>query len=294
MTIDEWRAGGQTFSHGARSIFYRREGSGPPLLCIHGFPTASWDWAKIWPQLTERFDCIALDMIGFGFSDKPVDIDYSILDQADIHEELMRHLGVSSCIVLAHDYGDTVAQEILARYHDRLDRGEQGLEIKAVCFLNGGLFPELHRPRVIQRLLDSPIGWIFGRMMSREKFGKNFREVFGKKGQPSEEELDSFWALMENNDGRAVMHKLIGYMRERKRYRDRWVDVLKNPRVPLRLINGPADPVSGLHAAQYYKRQVPKADVVILDEGYGHYPQVEAPEEVTKHFFAFVDRVGDE
>lgn len=293
ITIDEWHVAGQHFVRGAQRIFYRREGNGPALLCIHGFPTASWDWQKIWPQLTERFDVVAPDMIGFGFSDKPPSIDYSILDQADIHEELLGHLGVTSCIILAHDYGDTVAQELLARYYDRLDAGEDGLVIEAVCFLNGGLFPELHRPRLVQRLLDSPVGRFIGRAMSREKFGKSFSEVLGPDGQPTKEELDSFWALMEYNDGRAVMHKLIGYMRERRRYRERWVGVLTAPRLAMRLINGPADPVSGRHAAEYYREQVPNADVVILPDGIGHYPQVEAPDAVLEHFLSFVDGLGD-
>ena len=44
MLLDEWRAAGKTFDYNGNSIFYREEGRGPVLLCIHGFPTASRDW----------------------------------------------------------------------------------------------------------------------------------------------------------------------------------------------------------------------------------------------------------
>src|SRR5204862_8296071 len=74
--FDAWRAGGQRFLHRGHEIFYRVTGSGdsPSLLLIHGFPTASWDWHRLWPALSEQFArVIAADMIGFGYSAKPRD-----------------------------------------------------------------------------------------------------------------------------------------------------------------------------------------------------------------------------
>ena len=61
----------------------------PVLLAIHGYPFNSWDWALIWPTLAERFTVIAPDMIGMGFSAKPVAYEYSVADHADMHEALL-------------------------------------------------------------------------------------------------------------------------------------------------------------------------------------------------------------
>ena len=44
MDLERWRQGGRTFSHRGHDVFSRDEGAGPVLLCIHGFPSASWDW----------------------------------------------------------------------------------------------------------------------------------------------------------------------------------------------------------------------------------------------------------
>jgi len=87
------------------------------------------------------------------------------------------------------------------------------------------------------------------------------------------------------------MHKLIRYMRERRERRARWVGALQAGVVPLKLIDGAADPISGAHMAARYRELVPAADVTLL-EGVGHYPQVEAPQQVLAAFEAFAARVS--
>ena len=115
-----------------------------------------------------------------------------------------------------------LSQELLARYHDRIKKKENGLEIESICFLNGGLFPETHHALLIQKLLMSPIGSLISTFFNREKLGKNFKRIFGTKTQPTEKELDEFWELMNFNNGKAVFHLLIRYMKERADNRERW------------------------------------------------------------------------
>ena len=146
MTLSEWKAEGHYFSYKNHQIFVNESGSGETLLLIHGFPTASWDWQQMWPHLAKDYHVIAADFLGFGFSDKPRNYPYSILDQADLLESLMREKGVEKVHIISHDYGDTVAQELLARFQSRKEGGEKGLIIQSLCLLNGGLFPEVHRP----------------------------------------------------------------------------------------------------------------------------------------------------
>ena len=73
-----------------------------------------------------------------------------------------------------------------------------------------------------------------------------------------------------------------------------YVDVRRGKQkgdVPLRLINGPDDPVSGKHMAERYRELVPEADIVLL-EGIGHYPQTEAPQQVLNAYLEFLRAVG--
>lgn len=279
-----WRAGGDNFDFGGHRVFYRharREVATPrALVCIHGFPTASWDWHRIWDRLCAAFDIVvAPDMLGFGYSAKPRGHRYRIAEQCDLHEQLAAHLGISEAVLLAHDYGDTVAQEWLARALD----GSARVRPQAVALLNGGLFPETHRPRPVQRMLASPLGPLLARAMRRSSFERSFRAIFGTDTQPSDAELADFWALLARDRGTVAMARLIHYMAERRQWRARWVDALVRSPVPLRLINGLVDPVSGAHMVERYRTLVPRPDVVALD-GIGHYPQIEAPDAVADAF----------
>lgn len=288
--INEWRSRGHDLAFGAHRVFCIDSAPGdserPVLLLIHGFPTASWDYAKVWPALADRFRVLAADMLGFGFSSKPRPHVYSILEQADLMETVLARHDVVRHHVLAHDYGDTVAQELLARDNDR----EQP-RIASACFLNGGLFPESHRARLIQRLLAGPLGPLLSRLSNRRTFGQSMTAVFGPHTPPSESELDAFWALAVENDGHRLAHELIRYMEDRRVHRERWVAALREAKCPLAVIDGAADPVSGAHMVARYRELVGKGYVVELP-GIGHYPQVEAPHLVLEHYARFLAEAG--
>lgn len=278
-TLKQWHDKGQYFKFKGHDIFYLTLGDKqkPALVLIHGFPTCSWDWEKISNSLSEHFYVITLDMLGFGFSDKPKQ-NYSIFEQADIFENLLSQLNVNQYHMLAHDYGDTVAQELLARHH-------ASGQILSVVLSNGGLFPETHHPVLIQKLLLSPIGFVLTKLMSYKKFKSNFDYICAKS--LTDTELKGYWQMLEHKDGVSIMHKLIGYMTERKQNRKRWVSVLENTQVPLLLIDGVLDPISGEHMAKRYEELVPNPQVVRLNDT-GHYPQVESPEAFTKAALTFL------
>lgn len=290
MTPEDWRAAGRYFDYRGRKIFYRLSGQGTPLLCLHGFPTSSWDWYKIWLSLAKRYQVIAADMIGFGFSDKPADYHYSIHDQADLQEALLQSLGIHECHILAHDYGDSVAQEMLARFLEQTKDHGNGLKIHSVCFLNGGLFPGQHRPRLIQKLLLSPIGGFVARLLNKDRFRKSFSAVFGPDTQPASVEIDNFWQIISHNGGHVIANRLMHYMTDRLRHQSRWETALTTSTIPLRLIDGALDPVSGRHLANYYREAVPAADVVLFENA-GHYPQVEVPQKTLEAYLDFRSRI---
>ena len=268
-SLDQWQKNGDYFKCGDHEIFYRTGGNPekPAMLLIHGFPTCSWDWAKIWDFLAPDFHLVTLDMLGFGLSDKPQQV-YSIFQQADIYLALLDKLEIKEFHILAHDYGDTVAQELLARL-DGFDR------IQSIVFGNGGLFPETHKPVLIQKILLSSVGGLFSRLISYKSFKRNLDKICAKN--ISEEELKEYWRMLEHKNGLAVMHRLIHYMRERRAYRHRWVGGMEKAVTPLHLVDGTLDPISGEHMVKRYEQVVPNPSIVRLTDT-GHYPQVESPQ----------------
>jgi pimeloyl-ACP methyl ester carboxylesterase len=292
MTLEQWRAVGGEFRFRGHRIFYASEGQGvggEALLLIHGFPTASWDWHRIWGELADRFRLVAPDMLGFGFSGKPNPHVYSIAEQADVHEELLELLAIDRVHVLAHDYGDTVAQELLARAVE----GSARQKIQSVCLLNGGLFPEAHRARFVQKLLAGPLGPWFSRLTNERSFARGFSAVFAPATRPTRDELHDFWRLLSEDDGHRIGHLLIRYLEERLANRERWVgalvDATRKAGIPLRFVNGALDPVSGAHMLVRFRAIVPDADWVSLD-AVGHYPQLEDPRGVLRAYLGFLRR----
>ncbi len=289
--IDEWRDAATFFSvHGwkiAAWTDFDETAEKPWLLLIHGFPTSSWDWTAVWPTLAETFNLAAIDMLGFGLSEKPRRIKYRIFDQADLQEVLLEKLGVGEAHVLAHDYGDTVAQELLARHNE----GALSFSLKSVCFLNGGLFPEQHRARPIQKIGLSPLGGALGFVLSRNSLRKGFDEIFGPETKASDTEIDGHWSLLSESGGEKIFHKLLHYIPERRMHRDRWVGGLSSAMIPLKLIDGGADPVSGAHLYDYYRENVPNPDASLL-ANIGHYPQTEDPTDVARLFLEFHQKIG--
>jgi pimeloyl-ACP methyl ester carboxylesterase len=274
ITPAAWRSEGRFLDWRGMRIFYRIQGQGEPLLLLHGFPTSSWDWKDLWAELAGKYQVIAFDYVGFGFSSKPANGPYSVFSYADQAQFVLQSLGIERYHLLAHDLGDTVAQELLARH----------AAIESVCLLNGGIFPELHRPRPIQELLASPFGFLIGRSINQRRFTKTFSEVFGPDTQPGAEELAGFWECV--GDGVHIYHRLIGYMRERTEHRERWVPALLNEAIPLAFIDGLADPVSGAHMVGKLRELRPSARITGL-AGIGHYPQTEAPAAVLAAYQAF-------
>ena len=282
----EWFERGKYLDLLNHNIFLVEEGSGEPLILLHGFPTSSWDWHKILPTLTSTHTVIAPDFLGFGFSDKPHSAAYSISTQADIIEAIIEHYGFSPLHILAHDYGDTVAQELLARQQSN------SYQIMTVALLNGGLFPETHRPVIIQKLLISPLGPIISKLITKKKFENSFSAVFGENSKPSQNELDVFWEIMNYNNGLSNYHKLIRYMKERKTQREKWVRALQDHKGQLSLINGLEDPVSGRHMVDRYRALVSMENIYALEE-IGHYPQTESPQQVLEAYLDFRNRLGN-
>ncbi len=92
--------------------------------------------------------------------------------------------------------------------------------------------------------------------------------------------------IMNYKNGRSNMHRLIKYIRDRREHRERWVGAIQKAEIPIRLIDGPLDPVSGGHLVEYYNKMIPSPDTVVI-EGAGHWPQTENPEEVLRCYLEF-------
>lgn len=284
MSLDAWIAEGRRVELAGHQIFVRQDGpaDGRPITLVHGYPTSSHDWAPVVPALVAAgLRVTTLDLLGFGSSDKPAGHDYRIVEQATIVEALWERLGISETALVAHDYGVSVAQELLARDSAR---------ITSMIWLNGGVYADLHRPLAIQRLLHGPLGGLLGRLATERTYRASLRKVLGRP--VSDEALHDMWTATSANGGKRVQHRLLRYIDDRVEHGPRWTAALESYAGPTLFIWGPEDPVSGAHMLPRLRERRPDAQLVVLDEAptTGHYPQVENPDAVADALTTFLFR----
>ena len=261
--------------NGHRIHVFGRDGRDPLLLLLHGFPSSSYDWRLLLDEEVEHA-ALAFDCLGFGLSDKPADHDYTLAEQADIAEELVRRHGHGGRVfIVAHDMGTSVATELMARDIE----GELEMNLRGALLFNGSMIQGAASPTVAQRLLRGPLGPVAARLSSERFFRQQFGSIFSEEHPLTEEEAADQWSLVAHNGGQRLGHKLISYMDERERYAERWHGALRDWRKPLHLAWGMQDPVATEKVLDGVMELRPAAPLIRFEE-LGHYPQIEDPQRV--------------
>lgn len=278
LDATEWIAECKTLiTRKGHRIAYRRRGSGPTVLLLHGFPTWSHDYATVAKDLELDHDIVTFDFLGYGASDKPSPYEYSVAESANTVEDLLALLGITSSHLVVHDYGGIVGQELLDRQQCR----KLPFAIESLAILNCGIVYSAYRPTMLQRLLAVPfVGGFIASYITASMVRKGLAGIWGKSPL-SDDEFENLWHGIALNERHKLSHLLIGYNAERAQHHGRWETALSRWAGPLHLIWGLDDPVSGRHVLDLAKEDFENAVVTRL-EGVGHFPQNEAPRAVAE------------
>ena len=275
MRINEWQKHGKKVRILDKDIFYLKFGRAKETLCIlHGFPTSSHDFYKIIEPLSSRFTVILHDHPGFGFSQKPVNYSYSLIEQAEAALALYKKLGIKKAHFLAHDYGTSVMTEILAR------REISGIDIdvQSLTLCNGSLHIELANLRLVQVLLRLRVlGPLVARLSNLKFFKLQMKSLWVNKSLLSEEELDDMWFALNYNEGARVLPLISRYLYERSKFWHRWIGALTRLDIPVHILWAQLDPVSVPAIGNQLAEEIPRSVYTRL-ENLGHYPMLESPE----------------
>lgn len=284
-TLQSWKQDGEYFAFKNYKIFYRFAGKqdAPTLFLIHGYPTSSFDWSKIWDELSEQYQILAIDLLGLGFSDKPSKHVYSVQDHAAQCVALLEHLNLKRVHLIGHDLGAGILQELLHRQQAQ----HLPFNIQSAIFMNGSLFPEAYQPRFIQKLMASSFGHLIGLLLNKRIFSKNMKQMFDVHHPPSDADLAQWYEQLNFNDGKKCLVALNRSIFERFKHRDRLVAALMESQIPMLLINGQNDPNSGTQMAKRYRELVPHPQVVELTDC-GHWTPWEKPEIVAREVLTFL------
>lgn len=141
-------------------IHYVETGSGKPVLFVHGNPTSSYVWRNVVPKVSAGTGrrAIALDLLGFGKSEKPPRVEYTLKLHAQILQGFIEKLKLENLVLMGEDWGGPLAAHY-AIYHPR--------EIEGLALQETFLWPMSYEDdfepkfRFPFKLMRSPLGYLF-------------------------------------------------------------------------------------------------------------------------------------
>jgi pimeloyl-ACP methyl ester carboxylesterase len=250
-------------------LFYEEKGRGKPLLLIHGFGASTYTWRRIAPALAEHHRVIAVDLKGFGQSDKPFDTRYSVFDQAELLKQLIIDNNLRDLTLVGHSFGGGVAL-VLALDEDPRLKGR----ITRLALLDTIAYPQ--DIPVFFRMLDMPVVSHLGVRMVPPTVQTRIalRIAYLDNSKIEDEEVKTYAAPLRTAAGKhAIIHSARQIMPERlEEISDRY----KSIGLPTLIAWCDQDRIVPLDVGLKLRRTIPKAQLEII-EGCGHMPQEEQP-----------------
>ena len=148
-----------------RKIHYVSHGSGAPVLFVHGNPTSSYLWRNVLPHVAEHTGRrgVALDLLGFGRSDKPDELPYSLDLHAQIVTGFVDTLNLQDVVLVADDWGGPIAMRDVVRRQGRYEA-----VVLMETFLWTFTYEEDFEPkfRLPFRMMRGPLGFVFVQVLN--------------------------------------------------------------------------------------------------------------------------------
>ncbi len=273
-SLTSWKSSGQYHQIGQHKVFVIDQGNHKETIAIlHGYPSGSYDYHAVLPIWTKKYRVVIHDHLGLGLSEKPDNYSYSLIEQADLALALWKKLGLKEVHLLAHDYGTSVATEIIARSN----QGYEPVHLKSISLGNGSMLIEMSQLLITQKLLKHDFwGPILASLSSKPIFINSFKKLWADKSKINYEEFNVLWEMLIYNNGRKVLPRVTKYINERKKFWHRWIGGLEQTDKHIHLIWADKDPVAIVEMAHVLEKKI-KSNTLTILENVGHYPMLEAP-----------------
>ena len=250
-------------------LFYEEDGEGPPVLLIHGFGASTYTWRGIAPALARDHRVIAVDLKGFGQSDKPFDTRYSVFDQADLLAQLIVDRDLRDLTLVGHSFGGGVAL-VLALKDDQRLKGR----VSKLVLLDTIAYPQ--DIPVFFRMLDMPLFSHVGVRMVPPAMQTRIalRIAYLDNSKIDDEEVETYAAPLRSAAGKhAIIHSARQIIPEGL---DEISERYKSIEMPTLILWCDHDRIVPLDVGLKLRRTLPNSTLRLV-EGCGHMPQEEQP-----------------
>lgn len=250
-------------------MFYREAGAkeSPTIVLLHGFPSSSHMFRDLIPQLAAKFHVIAPDYIGFGYSDVPIvsEFEYTFDHLADYVEDfLFNALGLKKFSIYVQDYGAPVGYRIAFKHQDAIE----GIIVQngnAYAEGIGGGFDPL-KPFWANRTpeTEAPVRAVLTLPTTIFQYTHGVKDV--NRISPDAYTFDQHFLDRPGND--AIQLNLLHNYQANLPHYDEWQRFFRSKQPKTLIVWGKNDPFFTVEGAQAYLRDIPKAELHLLDTGH--------------------------
>lgn len=273
-------------------VFYREAGpkDGRTIVLLHGFPSSSHMFRDLIPKLADRYHIIAPDYIGFGYSAHPDTKQFSYTFEnltAVVEELLFQKLNLKKFSIYAQDYGSPVGFRLASK---------NPRAIEAIIVQNGnayveGLSPAWEPLRNLWSKRNAETEKAVRGFLAPEttKFQYTHGAKDAKKISPDSYTFDQLFLDRPGNDA-AQLELFFDYASNLALYPE-WQSYFRTQQPPMLIVWGQNDPFFTVEGAKAYQRDLPNAELHLLDTG--HFALEDESEAIANHIRRFLDASAD-
>jgi pimeloyl-ACP methyl ester carboxylesterase len=250
-------------------LFYRKAGekSAPALVLLHGFPSSSHMFRDLIPRLAANFHVIAPDFVGFGYSDAPSisDFRYSFDNITGYIEDLLfKVLDLKKFSIYVQDYGAPVGFRIASQHPDAVE----GIVVQNGNAYEEGIGAAFEPMKPFWANRNSETEKPVRGLLTKETtvFQYTHGAQNGERISPDSYTFDQFLLDRPGND--AIQLELLYNYPTNVALYEHWHEYFRSKQPPTLIVWGKNDPFFTVEGAKAYQRDLPKAELHLIDTGH--------------------------
>ncbi len=258
-------------------LAFQRQGQGDPLLLVHGITTYGFIWRRLIAALAHHHDVVAVDLLGCGDSDMPLEESYGIVRQVELLHEFTQALGWGTFAMAGHDIGGGITQRFAVDHPERLSHA---LVINGVAYDYWPVQPiiTMRTPIVRQLAMAS---------LDLGAFNLIVKRGLHHKDRVTSELMELFWKPMTTRQGRKAFLHFAQSLDNRHLLEIS--EALRHTQIPFLIIRGMEDVYLSAEIAHRLRRDIPGSLLVEFPEA-GHFIQEDQPERLVEAMEAFLGK----
>lgn len=264
-------------------IHYVEQGRGDPVLFVHGNPTWSYLWRNIIPNVADTHRAIAVDLLGFGKSDRPKDADYSFEEHCAVVSGFIESLGLRNLSLVLHDWGGPIGMSYAIDHKENVAKVVLISTFVAPAALPLGFALKLFR-------VPGLSAFIIQRMNLFLPFV--LRVGVANRANMTGDVLRQYYAPFPDYESRRPVRRWpeqlpLGPADATYRAVQRIGEALPSFDRPVLVLKAARDPILTMSRANWLIHTLPKARLEVVEKA-GHYAQEDQPEKVAAAISQFL------